>query len=519
MKNMGLVFKEFNELYGLYIFPIDNNQDFLIELVKYCHLGIEKDFRQVEFDYKITRMLEYVLRIPDPDCALLLTETLFKIQLHTKIELINRGTNINQLCNIFGIQFKQYKKKIYYNTLRIINKEVSLKYYEILTKIKQIDGNIFECFDISLSLELLHTYLILDKPFCNMLFMDILGDWKCFRNPMNEEQFEKLLLYGFALGNDDLIKEQIMEYESFIKSDRWSIKFYRNIKKNLAKEGNLNLEKIERAIKQFAKLESFSAVEKEFILQEINSKLKQKTIVAKKMTRKIDSSNLDKKFAEFDITNDVIQLSPYNLPPGIKLGEINKQEKIHLAVFENEQMKNLLKIIHVNALCTSNRKDIYFVNKPMLKFIKEEAKPGYIHVINDKKNKAVNQSKPAVHTKINKPIITKNSVSFSWPSTNVTGSSIESESDFNKLHEKSALRKMGYQITNTSREMRWSVLQRAVPALGLKKVAFTIASHIKLRKGQKNGKEKFSYAIREWEHDLKRLKRQYYKKDFTWPST
>lgn len=78
---------------------------------------------------------------------------------------------------------------------------------------------------------------------------------------------------------------------------------------------------------------------------------------------------------------------------------------------------------------------------------------------------------------------------------------------------------MGYQITNTSREVRWSVLQRAVPTMGLKKVAYNIASHIKLRKGQKNGNEKFSYAVREWEHDLIKLKSQYYKKDFTWPST
>ncbi|MDR6999694.1 hypothetical protein [Neobacillus niacini] len=78
---------------------------------------------------------------------------------------------------------------------------------------------------------------------------------------------------------------------------------------------------------------------------------------------------------------------------------------------------------------------------------------------------------------------------------------------------------MGYQITNSTRDLRWKVLQRAVPAIGLRKVAYTIAGNVKLLKGQKNGKEKFSYAIREWDHDLQKLKKQYYKKDFTWPST
>jgi hypothetical protein len=87
------------------------------------------------------------------------------------------------------------------------------------------------------------------------------------------------------------------------------------------------------------------------------------------------------------------------------------------------------------------------------------------------------------------------------------------------LNGKSELRKRGYQITGTTREQRWKVLQRTVSEIGLKKVPYTIAGNVKLRKGQKDGVEKFSYAISEWEHDLAKLKRKYYKKDFNWPKT
>jgi hypothetical protein len=62
-------------------------------------------------------------------------------------------------------------------------------------------------------------------------------------------------------------------------------------------------------------------------------------------------------------------------------------------------------------------------------------------------------------------------------------------------------------------------LEKAVPKIGLKKVALTIAGNVKLRKGQKNGREKFSYAISESEYDLRLLKKKYFNKEFNWPNT
>jgi hypothetical protein len=58
-----------------------------------------------------------------------------------------------------------------------------------------------------------------------------------------------------------------------------------------------------------------------------------------------------------------------------------------------------------------------------------------------------------------------------------------------------------------------------VMQLGLKKVAYTIAQNVKLRKGQKDGMKKFSFTMGEWEYDLNKLKQTYYRNDFSCPLT
>jgi hypothetical protein len=108
---------------------------------------------------------------------------------------------------------------------------------------------------------------------------------------------------------------------------------------------------------------------------------------------------------------------------------------------------------------------------------------------------------------------------FAWPSTDVSGEK-GNERDENTLSEKSALMLMGYKLSGKiTRAKRWEILQKAVPELGLRRVAMTIAYNVKLRKGQKNGVTKYSNAITEWEHDLAKLKFHFYEKDFNWPKT
>lgn len=113
--------------------------------------------------------------------------------------------------------------------------------------------------------------------------------------------------------------------------------------------------------------------------------------------------------------------------------------------------------------------------------------------------------------------ITRNT-SFKWPETELQEvKTVEKKED--NLKENSELRLMGYQITGLTRDERWRILKRAVPSLGLRKVATIIAYNVKLRKGQRNGLTKYRNAITEWEHDLAKLKQVYYRKEFKWSNT
>lgn len=533
MEDTGLIFDQLFESYGLKLEPLNNHNDFLIELVKLSHLGIRRGDRISDFHDKITRLLEYVLRTEASNLTLLLTDTLIYIQTHAKFYLTDNATNVRQLCDLILIQFSESKFEIYYNTMKLLNCcEGSFGKINIRSILKEgiqkMDANIYECFHLALSLELLHTYIILDMDEFKTLFIDMVTDWKMYDEQVKEEYFEKLLWYNFAIDNKGVLKELVTDYRNLIKSDRWGIKFYRFINQKLTVNSQMDFQKLDRLINRFNKMNSYSTVEKEFIINSIFSKIRDKNnlfqekIKEQQKTKKItqiSSNNLTSGVYLKDIKQKVIQLSPYNLPTGVRFGDIKQKIIIDLAVYENEHMIKIIKKIRVNALTDCNKIDFY-ITKPELQQIKKEAESGYIHVINDrkgkkkKKNMCMNVEK---QKNMNMDIRTKNSL-FKWPSTDVTGT-FDSENNSNELKTVSELREMGYQITNSTRENRWRILQQAVPTLGLKKVAYIIAGNVKLRKGQKNGYRKFSYAISEWEHDLQRLKNTFYKKDFNWPRT
>ncbi|MDP9477111.1 MAG: hypothetical protein M3R38_15755 [Actinomycetota bacterium] len=111
---------------------------------------------------------------------------------------------------------------------------------------------------------------------------------------------------------------------------------------------------------------------------------------------------------------------------------------------------------------------------------------------------------------------------FRWPNTDAPESVGEVRPESYDFRPETELHVLGYRITGRTREQRWRVLVTvAVPRLGLKEVAETIAGHCKGRKRQRNGRERFSYAIAEWEHDLDRLKRELYpghRPRFAWPT-
>ncbi|SDO86877.1 hypothetical protein SAMN04487897_1257 [Paenibacillus sp. yr247] len=106
---------------------------------------------------------------------------------------------------------------------------------------------------------------------------------------------------------------------------------------------------------------------------------------------------------------------------------------------------------------------------------------------------------------------------FAWPSTEAKESQGQSDKEGN-FREETDLHRLGYRITGLNRIQRWDVLVRKViPKMTLKEIVYTIARNVRLRKSQAGGKTKFAYAIAEWEHDLKSLKQEYYKSNFSWP--
>ena len=111
---------------------------------------------------------------------------------------------------------------------------------------------------------------------------------------------------------------------------------------------------------------------------------------------------------------------------------------------------------------------------------------------------------------------------FPWPSTEAEESTSVGESEV-EYQTETRLYQLGYKITGRSRSERWRILKnKAVPELGLEKVAGTISSHCRTRKRQRGGRSKYAHAIAEWEHDLVCLKREFYSNHrprFNWPSS
>ncbi len=119
----------------------------------------------------------------------------------------------------------------------------------------------------------------------------------------------------------------------------------------------------------------------------------------------------------------------------------------------------------------------------------------------------------------------KSLASFPWPTTDVvtpSGRAAKDDAD-GRYAPESALHLLGYQISGMDRDERWTCLaSTAVPQLGLRRTAETIAMLVRARKQQRGGRRRYRHAIREWETDLRRLKREFYRpgrSGFRWPST
>ena len=329
------VLEELNKKYHLNLTAVNNREEFLIELVKLSHLGIERGKKTSEFYHKSTRLLEYVTRTESSGLTLLLLQSLLKIQKHSKFYLSENTTNLKQLCGLLFIPFSTSKREIYHHTMQLItccDGKFSIGNIKSIlgSRMSKMDGNIYECFDLALSLELLHAYVILDeKDSVIKLLIDVITDWEFIEENghVKEESLERLLLYSFVCKQEDYLKDTISDYDEILKIDRWGIKFYKFIRNSLSK-GKLNLEKIERVILNFNKLKHYSSAEKEFISNEIQLQVQE--IIVKK---DIEKNNSPKNNINEKKIKQVTRLSPYNLPDGVKLDSIKKGISVALVVY------------------------------------------------------------------------------------------------------------------------------------------------------------------------------------------
>lgn len=180
------------------------------------------------------------------------------------------------------------------------------------------------------------------------------------------------------------------------------------------------------------------------------------------------------------------------------------REVIELAVYNNAGFKGQYDYIRVKVFSNKGSGVAYVRNGEINQIKAKAGKSKYVDIREFGKEKR-------------SPSKDKHNLNFTWPSTELSENPYTNENQ--KLNEKSELRKMGYQISGMSKIKRWEVLDRAVPVLGLRDIAYTIAFLVKSRKGQENGEVKYKDSIFKWEKDLDMLKEKYYRNDFTWPST
>lgn len=109
---------------------------------------------------------------------------------------------------------------------------------------------------------------------------------------------------------------------------------------------------------------------------------------------------------------------------------------------------------------------------------------------------------------------------FPWPGTDASESAGGSDVT-DSFRDQTPLFQLGYRRpADTDPDERWAILEHAVIQLGLQEVAVTIAQNVRLRKAQRDGRERYHRAIAAWEADLADLKRDYYdgrRQDFRWP--
>lgn len=502
-----------------------------LELTRCCHRLMASSSKGTDCWDQLINLLRRAIELKDDSIILVVLETIEKIKETNHITL---KALMKLLIGIVANSRNTASDENVFVILKIINSfalnqehKETLK-NEIVDSRIIIDSNIYERYSLPLFLELYKTYVMFDfDDLLIELYRDLLVDWELWQKTLKKDHATKLLWYGFIVSMDrDLIvfsqdnemfkdnsihNDILIHHEVSNLHERWngkSTKIFALIS-NLTSFNHIEKEKIRKVIHlkgieiEQAALAKKQADEREKKVQQ------QKTINNEKdKSNKHSDGNLKKRIRKL---GRITKLVPDNFNP-TELTNLS-EEIIDLALFNNQFEKNLTGYIRTTVL-SNNGSGVAYVNEPLLKKVRNLSKNAFVDIINDTSlENSQNKNYPKEEKHKHKP----NDLDyFKWPTTEIIGN-FHGDEDQNQMKNESELKKMGYQITGVSTDKRWAILQRAVPIIGLKSIAYTIAHNVKLRKGQKDGLTKFKYAISQWEKDLARLKAKYYKHDFTWP--
>ncbi|MFJ8236011.1 hypothetical protein ACIQ34_09725 [Ureibacillus sp. NPDC094379] len=329
-------------------------------------------------------------------------------------------------------------------------------------------------------MRIVHLYNL--KMEMNDLFYQLIEQWEFWDNSNSMEEFEFLLWFAYLYDFDEQLitisSIDLEKYHSKVKD----LSLYYFLYDVVNEETSPFIEDFQHKIKEFKQSTLLSNQEQAEVLKKIEGKIKP-------LLKKRGSSNVFK--------HELLIITEENANKLMKSKALS-HTRVMIPLYQkgSELVQTFAQAVILQSQKEPNQ--AYMIERDFLQF-QLNAQP----------------LEPR-WKKYEEKLINQNSNNFKWPETEINEKSHDQHED-NQLKEKSDLKKMGYQITGLSRARRWEVLQKAVPALGLSKVAYTIASHIKLRKGQKNGRVKFQHSISEWEHDLTKLKQVYYKNNFKWP--
>lgn len=380
--------------------------------------------------------------------------------------LIRMRNSTNELNTIKFI--KTYFKEILENILYLNNPSIITRFMRV-------------CMRYNLRTEL------------KSIFLEVLDvEWGFLDSSITEDDFVFLLWYSYLFDCDDQLLDRASVSKQWFRESNNNLSLYFYLKESLNKTIIPNHQTYKASKKLFKDGKLITLSEQKEVIKKVEKVLyplmpkEEKTIVENEI---------------LVIKDELIE--QYIQKYGLVWREVS------LPLYKSENENSVQGHINETILMSKGGKNALMSMDSFKRINKEQ----YPLIIKTKNRQKIVKKENHIQVEM------EENYSFKWPETELKNSNNTTVLAEKSMNENSALKLMGYQITGTTKESRWAVLEKAVPILGLKRVAYIIAYNIKLRKGQKDGSTKFHNSISKWEYDLAKLKKEYYKNEFVWPVT